>query len=311
MGLTATEIENHPRVRAQLRQRAADLLDMHVADPRSGGIFATHQRWLLAHIALVAHFEAALSGGVAGMYASTVAATAVAEGVSSRNTAESFLREMVRYGFVESAPSERDLRIRRLTISSFAIRNVAGWFAANLATVDALDAGDRAKIFLGDPSLFARAESVAARGFLSSPAIRRPGPTFMLFTTVDEGGAVMDRLFASHADAPDGEGRYLTRIASLADFGGHIRLSRSHLTRKLRAAEALGSLGWQGERGKSRIWVSEAFLREYVARQAAELAAIEAGFQQALAEVRRGGSEDLQARTACREVREVAARRER
>jgi hypothetical protein len=282
MPLSATDIENHFRVRATLRQRAAELLNMHVVNPRAAGIFATHQRWLIAHIALATHFDAVLTGGQEGMYASTVAATAVAEGVSSRNTAESFLREMVRYGFCDSAPSERDRRIRRLTITPYAIANVAGWLAANLATLDAFDDGDRASNFLANPSLIARVELVAARGFLSSPAIRRPGPTFLLFTTVDEGGAVMDRLYASHADAPDSHGRYLTRIASHADFGGHIRLSRSHLSRKLRAAEALGDVGWEGERGKSRIWVSEAFLTQYVRRQAAELATIEAGYQLAI-----------------------------
>jgi len=257
---------------------------MHVANPRAAGIFATHQRWLLAHIALAAHFDSALTGGTAGMYASTVAATAVAEGVSSRNTAEAFLREMARYGFCESSASERDRRIRWLTITPYGILNVAGWLASNLATLDALDEGDRAPHFLANPSLIARTESVATRGFLNSPTIRRPSPTFLLFTTVDEGGAVMDRLYAGHADVPDSEGRYFTRIASLADFGGHIRLSRSHLTRKLRAAEALGGLGWEGERGKSRIWVSWAFLTGYIVRQAAELAAIEAGYQQARAE---------------------------
>ena len=111
----------------------------------------------------------------------------------------------------------------------------------------------------------------------------------MLFTAVDEGGAVMDRLYATHGDVPDANGHYVTGIASLGDFGDHLRLSRSHLTRKLRVAESLGSLGWEGERGKSRIWVSEGFLREYVERQAAELSSIETGYQRALAQSPVGG----------------------
>jgi hypothetical protein len=286
MTLSAKDIEGHIAVRSHLRIRAAKLLEMHVENPRSAGIFATHQRWLLAHLGLAAHFESALAGGPAGMYASTVAARAVAEGVSSRNTAEAFLREMVKYGFIEASQSARDRRIRWLTVSALAVRNVAGWLAANLATLDALDGGGRAATFLANPSMVAHVEPVAAQGFLSSPAIRRPGPTFLLFTEVDEGGAVMDRLFARHADHPDERGRYPTRIASHADFGAHIKLSRSHLTRKLRAAEDLGSLGWLGERGRSPIWVSESFLTEYVARQAAELAAIEGGFEAAVAALR-------------------------
>lgn len=281
MGLSKSEIENHPLVRPLLRKRAADLLAMHMANPRSAGIFATHQRWLLAHLALAKHFE---SGEPPGMYASAFAAEAIREEISSRNTAEAFLSEMVRYGFILSQPSPADRRINLLTISPPAVANVAGWLTSNLATLDALDGGDRAAKFTAAPTMIGRVESVAARGFFRSPGIRRPGPTFELFTNVDEGGAVMDRLVATAADLPDAQSRYFTGMTSPADFGGHIRLSRSHLTRKLRAAQVKGAMGWEGERGKSRIWVSESFLREYVERQAAELAEIAAAYQQASSE---------------------------
>jgi hypothetical protein len=287
MGLSKTDIENNPRIRPLLRNRAADLLAMHIANPRSAGIFATHQRWLLAHLALAWHFEGGLTGEMVGMYASTFAANAVLEGISSRNTAEAFLSEMVRYGYVLSEPSRRDRRIHWLTVASFAIANVADWLATNLATLDALDGGHRVADFSARPALIGRIESVAARGFVRSAAIRRPGPTFRLFTNLDEGGAIMDRLVATVSEVADEHSRYFTGIAALADFGAHIRLSRSHLSRKLRAAEALGSLGWEGERGKSRIWVSEAFLQEYVERQAAELAEIESGYQHAVADAPR------------------------
>ena len=169
MTLSAKDIEGHIGVRSHLRLRAAKLLEMHVDNPRSAGIFATHQRWLLAHLGLAEHFESALAGGPAGMYASTVATRAVAEGVSSRNTAEAFLREMVKYGFIEVSQSVRDRRIRWLTVSSFAVRNVVGWLAANLATLDALDGRVRAATFLANPSMVTQVEPVAARGFLLRP----------------------------------------------------------------------------------------------------------------------------------------------
>ena len=57
-----------------------------------------------------------------------------------------------------------------------------------------------------------------------------------------------------------------------------LKLSRTHLSRKLRAAEALGSIGWQGQRGHSAMWVSPGFYREYAMAQAVKLAIIDAAF---------------------------------
>ncbi|MBL6617709.1 MAG: hypothetical protein ISP45_27110, partial [Reyranella sp.] len=66
-------------------------------------------------------------------------------------------------------------------------------------------------------------------------------------------------------------------------------LSRTHLSRKLKAAEALGSIGWQGKRGQSLMWVSSGFRREYAMAQAIKLAIVDSAFAscfpQRLAEV--------------------------
>jgi hypothetical protein len=90
----------------------------------------------------------------------------------------------------------------------------------------------------------------------------------------------MDWLFIGLAEVGPASERIRTSVTSTADFEGLLRLSRSHLTRKLRAAERLGSLGWVGQRGKSTMWVSAGFAREYLAQQSAKLAIIEAAFRQ-------------------------------
>ena len=41
----------------------------------------------------------------------------------------------------------------------------------------------------------------------------------------------------------------------------------------------MGSLGWSGPRGKSPLWVSSDFCREYHAAQAVKLAIIDAAFE--------------------------------
>jgi hypothetical protein len=65
-------------------------------------------------------------------------------------------------------------------------------------------------------------------------------------------------------------------------------LSRSQLSRKFAAAEAMGSLGWSGPRGKSSLWVSAGFRREYHAAQAVKLAIIDAAFEACLTATQRG-----------------------
>ena len=46
--------------------------------------------------------------------------------------------------------------------------------------------------------------------------------------------------------------------------------------RKLREAEAIGSIGWEGNRGRSVMWISREFLLEYHTTQAYKLAIIDA-----------------------------------
>ncbi len=79
-----------------------------------------------------------------------------------------------------------------------------------------------------------------------------------------------------------GRDRIPTGVVSIGDFANWLKLSRTHLARKLRDAEELGSLGWLGQRGHSVMWVSSDFHREYMTAQAVKLAIIDAAFEEAL-----------------------------
>ncbi|TIS00915.1 MAG: hypothetical protein E5X09_24355, partial [Mesorhizobium sp.] len=70
-----------------------------------------------------------------------------------------------------------------------------------------------------------------------------------------------------------------TGVISISEFAHWLKLSRTHLARKLRDAEALGSIGWVGQRGHSVMWVSRQFFDEYMAVQAAKLAIVDAAFE--------------------------------
>ena len=69
-----------------------------------------------------------------------------------------------------------------------------------------------------------------------------------------------------------------TNVMSVSALAQGLNLSRTQLGRKFVAAEAMGSLGWSGTRGKSALWVSHAFWRDYHAAQAVKLAVVDAAF---------------------------------
>ena len=122
-----------------------------------------------------------------------------------------------------------------------------------------------------------------ADGLLSTFEVREPARTFSLFTWLNSGGVVMEWLFAGIEPDAAGAERIPTGVLSIAEFAAFLKLSRTHLDRKLHEAERLGSIGWTGRRGQSVMWVSKAFLEEYLNAQAVKLAIFDQAFDACLA----------------------------
>jgi len=283
MTLRAEEIFRHPALQANVRQQAATLLAIHEANPRIAGVFATQQRWLMAHAALALYFSRLDEDPDGGLIASAFLDTVEEHGLASRNTADAFLKEMLQYGYVLSAPAKSDRRRRPLQPAPLSLQSVTAWLVVHLTTLDGLDNLGRRERFLAAPQRLAHMQPLISAGLIGSLAIRDPAPTFSLFTWLNEGGIVMDWLVAGLAPARSDDSRIASAVTSFADLMERLRLSRTHLQRKLRLAEAIGSLGWQGERGRSPMWVSAGFLEEYHSVQAAKLAIIETAFQSVFA----------------------------
>ncbi len=276
MSLTAAEILAHPRLPQALRRQAATLVSLHTSNPRISSNFATQQRWLMAHLALALYFRST------AFFASQFLDAAVAEGVASRNTADAFLKEIEKYGYLTSSPAPHDRRVRLLAPAPVTLHMIIAWLAVHLTTLDALDDGRRVEALTAGRLTLAAIHPGIADGLLASEIIRAPAPTFSLFTWLNEGGIVMDWLFAGLAEVGPEVAQVPSTVTSFAEIGEQINLSSTHLVRKLRQAEAMGSLGWLGPRGRSTMWVSAAFRDEYQTQQAAKLAIIDAAFQGAI-----------------------------
>jgi hypothetical protein len=273
--LEIPELLTHPRLRAIMTRQALAFLRIQREMPRRAAIFAPLQRYLLAQLAMAMIFESRGAGLVLTHYLDAVAE----HGVASRNTAHAFIREMIHYEV--AAYNGKQANGRRPVIASEAtILAIRMWLTIHLASLDAFDGGGRVARLQADPDLLARVHPLAARRLLvTSPRSVRPGSTFSLFTWTNDGGLVMDKMIAAIEDYPPGADRIPTSIADLEQLTEPLRITRTHLLRRMAVAEADGSLGWEGKRRASKLWLSKNFVADYDKYQAEKLACIDAAFQ--------------------------------
>jgi hypothetical protein len=279
MAMTANDILGHPALDLRICGQARSLLMIQEASPQVASVFATQQRWLMAHAALAQYFrnEAMVPG--TGLLAERFLDLVERHELASRNTASAFLKEMLRYDIVRYVAKSEGKRHRPFEPSPTTLAALFHWHVVHLATLDGLDRGCRSTTFRGRPTTLGAMQPLIADGLLASNAVREPDRTFSLFTWINEGGIVMDRLIVGCQDDAAGLARIPTDVTSISGLAQRLNLSRTQLGRKFAAAEAMGSLGWSGPRGKSPLWVSAGFRREYHAAQAVKLAIIDAAFE--------------------------------
>ena len=278
MALTADDVAGHPGVHVAIRQQSRLLLQVYDGNPRLASVFGTQHRWLMAQVALALHFRRCSSGKGRGINSAQVLDSVSRHGVASRNTADAFLKEMLKYGFARQVPGATDKRTRPIEPTETSLEAIHGWIGIHLATLDRLDHGRRLETYLGTPDALVALHPGIAEGLLSSARVRKPERTFSLFTWLNNGGLIMDWLIAGIEESDAEAERVQTGVVSIATLAQRLNLSRTHLSRKLRDAEALGSIGWQGKRGESVMWVSSGFRQEYLTAQAVKLAIIDDAF---------------------------------
>src|SRR3954469_2741591 len=108
MGLTADDIAGHPGLHGILRQQSVSLLRAYEANPRLASVFGTQQRWLMAHVGFALHFRLDRLAEHRGLPGSRFFDVIGANGVGSRNTADAFLKEMLKYSFVQYGVAGKD-----------------------------------------------------------------------------------------------------------------------------------------------------------------------------------------------------------
>lgn len=278
MALKAEDIAVHPAALRSVQEQSRALIHIYETSPRLAAIFATQQRWLLGHVGLALHFRRDPNDRRTELTTARFIDVVRRNSVASRNTAEAFIKEMLHYGIAEYRSTSGDARAHPLRPTAATIETFTGWIHAHLRTLDNIDSGHRLATFLARPETLNTLQPMIADGLLASEPVREPQQTFSLFIWLNNGGIVMDWLMSGIDPEDAGLDRIPTSVISVGEFAHWLKLSRTHLARKLHDAEALGSIGWVGQRGHSVMWVSRQFYQEYMAAQAAKLAVVDVAF---------------------------------
>ena len=216
MALTARDIANHPALHDVMRRQAGLLLQVRESNHRMASIFASQQRWLMAQAALALHFRTVAAGHRPGITSASFLDLVARHGVASRNTADAFLKEIIQYGYARYVPDKADRRRRPLVPADATLDALHAWCVIHLATLDALFPGRRVEAFVAAPAGLTQFQPLIADGLLSSHGVRQPETTFSLFTWLDNGGWVMDRLMATMEDGSSDAERIVTIDVSIS-----------------------------------------------------------------------------------------------
>jgi len=275
MALSQAEIFANPGLYPVIKLQSASMLSIREEDARLSATFATQQRWLMSHVGLALYLRGLSAGTTNGLHITKFLEAVVAADIASRNTADSYIKEMIYYKYVELLPSPADRRMRPLGPARHVLDLVNGWVRAHLYSLDRLAGGNRLAAYEATPDALQLVQPIIADRLVAAHAVRNPERTFSLFTWLDNGGTIMDWLMASMEDAPMSAERVGVGPISTVEMARQLMLSRTHLARKLREAEDLGSLGWEGRRGHSVMWVSRGFREEYASAQAIKLSIVD------------------------------------
>ena len=282
MALQPDDIRSSDALLRQIRNQSHQLLRMFHLTPRLATLFATRQRWLMSHIGLALHFATMAEGKTPHVPLTRFINTVKDRSVASRNTADAFAKELVHYRFLHQAPDPDDRRRLRLTVAPAPLQGLAVWLRIHLACLDALVGGRRVAALTANPDLIRYIQPQMTQGFLENRTGADPDGTVSLFSGLDNGAAVMDWMITSLPDVPDDTERVSIGPANIVKIAAMFGLSRSHLSRKLKEAEHLGSIGWEGRRGRSSLWVSRTFRDEHAQAQADKLSVIDHAFEAAM-----------------------------
>ena len=281
MALSADHLRRSPAFCEALRVYAGDLQGEYDGNPRLARLLSSHQRWLLSQCAFALHIEHDPDVPGSGLTASRLRDMITASNAASRNTVLNFLDQLLSYRFIRLA-GDAARRPRRYEATEITHAGMMRWMLANMATLDRVDGGSRAKTLAARPELFKLIQPYAARRSFEHDGWREPPPRVAMFMWTEAGGLVMDELVRRIETTDSAAERYDIGRVDARAMAEHFMMSRTHLQRLLRRAVEAGGLQWQDEGKKTHLWFMADLLDEYCGWQAIKFSIIDEAFDHAL-----------------------------
>ena len=277
MTLAATDLCYTKEYFAAIQFQSAAFTAVNQQSPRLASLFSTQHRWLMSHIGLSLYFRSQL-GHYAGFTPSEFLDLVHAWQVASRNTAASFLQEMVHYEIICEKQHPSDRRKKLLAPDAPALSACSIWISTHARTLDALDGGNRSS-YVARPNVSRILQPLIADGLLSEPTLRQPPSPFSHFMWVNSGFLITERLILALECPSPNVPKIQTKLISVQELTSGLLLSRSHAARLIQSAEQLNIMGWTASKGRSPIWVSKEFLESFMEVQWAKLQVIDRAFK--------------------------------
>ncbi|MFA7415273.1 MAG: hypothetical protein WC048_12370 [Rhizobium sp.] len=286
MAFSREELQAHPDFMMALRFLAEELRSVYDGNPRLARFLASHQRWLLSQAAFALYLEYDPAIPQTGLTTARLRDMITGVNAASRNTVLNFLDQLQSYRFIRVA-DDPNKRPRRFEATEVCENAMFHWVTANLASLDHVDGGSRARVLLARPELFRLVQPRVARRAIDDSHWREPPRRVAMFLWTEAGGLVMDELVRRIIAPITGADRYdLGRVDARA-MAQQFMMSRTHLQRLLRKAVDEGCLQWHDERKKTHLWFSRDFLEEYIGWQAVKFALVDEAFDWACREASR------------------------
>ncbi|RDJ12185.1 hypothetical protein [Rhizobium grahamii] len=283
---TRDEILHHPLFLSIERQIALHLIGIHKRAPRLARLAASHQKWLLTQTLFAMHTGRDRSNPVSGLTASRMMQVAKEFDLASKNTAASFLAELIAYKFLRDAPDETpDRRLRRLETTELSEEAMASWFQGHMACLDQLDGGNRASLTADDVRLFHLAQPRAARALIQDPVWKEPRASIGHFLWSDVGGLVLHDLISRLPDDAREQHRILLKDVSISEIANEFGISLTNLKRMFKKAETDNLLGWESPRNRGALWLSRTFIEDYFYWQSAKFAELDSAIHWAVGQI--------------------------
>lgn len=280
MAFSAEQLAANPLFVEALQAFAMQLRGRYDEQPRLARFLASHQRWLLSQAAFALHLEYDPEEPNSGLTTTRLREIVTTGNAASRNTVLNFLDQLVSYRFVKIA-GDPARRPRRFEAADVTTKAMFGWMVANLAALDGLDGGNRAKTLEEKPELFKLIQPQVARRSFDNVQWREPPPRVAMFLWTEAGGLVMDELIRRVRLSEEIDGRFDIGRIDARLMAEQFMMSRTHLQRLFRKAIDQNCLQWQDETKKNNLWFTADFLAEYCRWQAVKFAIVDQVFEEA------------------------------